>query len=499
MALDGSTNEEVREQSIRRLEADRHAQDKLDYLFTVDIFNEGVDIPQCNQVVMLRPTQSAIVFVQQLGRGLRQVDGKAKYLTVVDFIGNYSNNYLVPVALFGDRSYDKDRLRRLLVAGNEELPGTSTIDFDPIARERIFESINSAKTQLLKDLRGDFEALRTRLGRVPMMEDFVAHDLRDPVAFANYRSRSFHAFSRDLAPDDVPAISAAASALLETYSHDACNGKSLEEPLLLQQLLDSSSVSAADLGRAYARSTGCDVPAGRWESAARSLNLRFVREPGTKPLVTAGQRLGLTLVEVRDGVFHRLPDLERLLQETGFEPYLRDLAGYARSKFLAGFDPHTFVSGFVRNRKYRRSDVFRILGATENPVAQNVGGYLIARDKSYCPLFVTYKKQANISSTTQYEDAFIDRTTMQYFTKSNRTLQSPDVQFFKTATPQQRILLFVQKSNDEGIEFYYLGDVRPDPETFHQQRMAGGDVPVVAMMLSLDHPVDGALFDYLTS
>ena len=64
-------------------------------------------------------------------------------------------------------------------------------------------------------------------------------------------------------------------------------------------------------------------------------------------------------------------------------------------------------------------------------------------------------------------------------------------------TPQQRILLFVQKSIDEGIEFYYLGDVRPVPETFSPQLI--GDKPVVAMELRLDHPVDEALFDYLTS
>ena len=51
-------------------------EDKLDYIFTVDIFNEGVDIPEINQVIMLRPTESPIVFVQQLGRGLRKADDK---------------------------------------------------------------------------------------------------------------------------------------------------------------------------------------------------------------------------------------------------------------------------------------------------------------------------------------------------------------------------------------------------------------------------------------
>ena len=56
-------------------EANVHKQ-PLDYIFSVEILNEGVDIVEVNQVIMLRPTQSPIVFIQQLGRGLRKADGK---------------------------------------------------------------------------------------------------------------------------------------------------------------------------------------------------------------------------------------------------------------------------------------------------------------------------------------------------------------------------------------------------------------------------------------
>ena len=62
---------------------------------------------------MLRQTQSAIVFVQQLGRGLRLADGK-DYLVVIDFIGNYANNFLIPIALFGDESLNRESLRKRL-------------------------------------------------------------------------------------------------------------------------------------------------------------------------------------------------------------------------------------------------------------------------------------------------------------------------------------------------------------------------------------------------
>ncbi|MDE5000768.1 helicase-related protein, partial [Francisella tularensis] len=82
----------------------------LEIIVTVDIFNEGVDIPCIYQIILLRPTQSAIVYIQQLGRGLSKYKDK-KFVVILDFIANYTNNYLIAVALSGDNSYDKDELK----------------------------------------------------------------------------------------------------------------------------------------------------------------------------------------------------------------------------------------------------------------------------------------------------------------------------------------------------------------------------------------------------
>ena len=106
IALSGEDSQEKREDAIDCLVSDTRS-DYLQYILTVDIFNEGVDIPEINQVVLLRPTQSPIVFVQQLGRGLRKSKGK-EYVVILDFIGNYKNNFMIPIALSGDRSYNKD-------------------------------------------------------------------------------------------------------------------------------------------------------------------------------------------------------------------------------------------------------------------------------------------------------------------------------------------------------------------------------------------------------
>jgi len=507
-ALDGESSEDLREDCIRRLEADVDDPRRLEYLFSVDIFNEGVDIPLCNQVIFLRPTKSSIVFVQQLGRGLRRVEGRTKYLTVIDFIGNYQNNFLIPVALFGDRSYDKDRLRRLVFGGNEGLPGTSTVNFDRIALDRIFESINVARTTLARDLRADFEALRVRLGRVPLMCDFVEHDLRDPIAFAEAGANgsdhrgSFYAFARRQAPAQVPLLSRAAGKVLAAYTTDALNGKSIEEVLLLGRLLDGNQAGRDVLDEEQRALTGGALDPVHWVSVARSLDLRFSREKDGGRLVTIGEHLGVSLVETDGDTFRAGRDLLRFLEEPGLRVYLEDLCAYARGKFFQDFRPEAYVRGFVRYRKYGRSDVFRILGADENPVAQNVGGYMVDSARRWCPVFVTYHKKADIAATTQYEDEFESPRVLRYFSKNRRTLKSPDVVFFRTAGTAQRIPIFVQKSNDEGIEFYYLGDGHPDPDSFEQLTLKdgkGASIPVVRMAIELDRPVEESIYEYIVN
>lgn len=135
--LSGEDSQEQREQAIEKLK-----NGELTYLVTVDIFNEGIDIPFINQVIMMRKTESVIVFVQQLGRGLRKAQGK-EYLTVIDFIGNYKNNYLIPVALTGDQSRTREGIREHVETG--QIEGLSTINFELVAKKRILKQLRGKK------------------------------------------------------------------------------------------------------------------------------------------------------------------------------------------------------------------------------------------------------------------------------------------------------------------------------------------------------------------
>ena len=160
----------------------------------MDIFNEGVDIPSVNQVVMLRPTQSAIIFVQQLGRGLRKLEDK-EYVVVIDFIGNYKKSFLIPIALSGDKTYNKDNVRKYVSEGSRVIPGCSTIDFDEVAKERIYASIDEARFNDIELIKTSYKNLKSRLGRIPSLMDFDRSGSIDPVRiFDNKTIGSYYTF-----------------------------------------------------------------------------------------------------------------------------------------------------------------------------------------------------------------------------------------------------------------------------------------------------------------
>ena len=193
-ALTGDHSEADREYAIQMLETDE-PDNYLDYIITVDIFNEGVDIPSVNQVVMLRPTQSAIIFVQQLGRGLRKLADK-EYVVVIDFIGNYKKSFLIPIALSGDKTYNKDNVRRYISEGSRVIPGCSTIDFDEIAKERIYKSIDDARFNDIELIKTSYKNLKARLGRIPTLMDFDRTDSIDPLRiFDNKNIGCYYTFS----------------------------------------------------------------------------------------------------------------------------------------------------------------------------------------------------------------------------------------------------------------------------------------------------------------
>ena len=121
---------------------------EVEVLFTVDVFNEGVDIPEVETVLMLRPTDSPVVFLQQLGRGLRRTAGKAA-LQVIDFVGNHHSFLTKPRTLLslGGRTPQNREVLEALQSGDFELPPGCSVDFDLEAIEILSRLSSPSRSQ----------------------------------------------------------------------------------------------------------------------------------------------------------------------------------------------------------------------------------------------------------------------------------------------------------------------------------------------------------------
>jgi superfamily II DNA or RNA helicase len=479
-ALLAENNISEREEAILKLESE-DLNNKLDYIFTVDVFNEGVDIPKVNQVVMLRPTQSAIIFVQQLGRGLRKSENK-EYLTVLDFIGNFNNNYILPMALFGDTSYNKDKLRKLMVSGNTLIPGESTINFDKISKERIFQSIDSAKVQLKKDLISDFNSLKAKIGKIPMMIDFIEHGSRDPYLYVE-KFKSFLNFVQSVESSLIGALNLNEIKLLELFSSEVNNAKRIEESYIVKYLIFNNKITFEELQNNIKKEFGYDISYETFQSCIRNINFQFVKK-SQQVVVEFNNELSFT------------KEFNLALKNPTFKEFLMDNLNYSIHAYKRDFDIDKFNNGFVYNLKYSRKDVCRILNWAENEES-TIYGY---RTKfNTCPLFVTYKKKNTITDTTKYEDKFLNNSEFQWLSRSKKTKESSDLQPIIHHDNKIRLLLFVQKSNDEGSDFYYIGDVIPREDKIVEGYMdEKKKIPIVSFIMNINQPVEDGIYNYLT-
>jgi superfamily II DNA or RNA helicase len=497
--LTGENTEEERSNAIEQLESD-NKEEKIQYIFSVDIFNEGVDIPRVNQIIMLRPTQSAIIFVQQLGRGLRKTDGK-EYLTVIDFIGNYNNNFLVPIALYGDSSYNKDTIRKLMTSGSDLIPGQSTINFDRITKERIYAAIDTANLSKKKDLVKDYELLKYKLGRIPTMVDFLEHGSRDPELFVDY-NKSYYNFIKGIDKSVTYTLTSRHSKVLELFSNEINNAIRVEESLILIHLIEQGTLKIERLKQIILNRFGYIVTDETIASAINNLNFNFVTENYNKELLPVSEIHKLTVIDkIEDELFLNKRFIE-LLSHVNFKNHLIDNTNYSISKFERLFDFKKYIEGFVLYNKYSRKDVFRILNWDKNPLAQNVGGYMFNPERTNCAIFVNYHKEDGISSTTKYEEGFLNKLEFEWMSKSKTSLKTPAIISMKNGGNELRLPLFIKKSNDEGVAFYYMGDVKPIQESFKQANIkddANNDVSVVKVKFRLNTPVDDALYNYITN
>jgi superfamily II DNA or RNA helicase/HKD family nuclease/SOS-response transcriptional repressor LexA len=477
IALTGDNSEDERTNAIEQLESDDIAI-KLDYIFTIDIFNEGIDIPKINQVIMIRPTQSAIIFIQQLGRGLRKTDNKY-YLTIIDFIGNYKNNYLIPIALYGDTSFNKDKIRKLISESSSMIPGESTINFDEITKERIYASIDSAKMQLLTDLKIDYNNLKSRIGCTPMMMDFVKNKARDPFSFIEY-SKSYFNFISKVDKTFDKSLDKKRSELLELFSKEINNAKRIEESIILKELLNNNELSISKLNELIFDKYQYKPSEETIKSCISNINFSFIRKEEK-----------IIFKEKNTLRFH--DEFIKLLANDTFKEFLLDSVNYSIYTFNNNFDKNCYKDGLLLFNKYSRKDVCRLLN-WENDISSTVYGYRTRNEVTPC--FVTYHKSDDIEDTIKYNDYFVTPSVFAWESRSNRKLSSQEI---KNVINSKRILLFVKKEDAEGTDFYFMGDASIIKDSIQQAEMPDSGKPVVHFKFQLEQPVKDDLYNYITA
>lgn len=489
--LTGENSDTERERVIQELESD---ENPLQYIISVDIFNEGVDIPSVNQVVMLRPTQSAIIFVQQLGRGLRKFKGKS-YVSVIDFIGNYENNFFIPIALYGDNSYNKDNLRKVMSTGSSGLSGTSTVQITEIARQKIYQAINETNFTQLKLLKEEYNKLKMRLARIPTMMDFVNNGFIDPHLFIDYAG-SYYEFLKkmdkeytDLAPNHRTS--------LQFISLEFSHGFRMHELLLLKLLIENNTVTLEQFSNELSQRKVTFK--GSVKQILKVLSKEYYRQEDQKKY----GEISYVFYDETTKTFSKTENFTNMLQNSLYKVHLLDLLEYGINKATIKDNEVYGNDGLVYYRKYSRKDVFKIMNFDKDQNPQNVGGYIIQEvdGRKKCPVFVTYEKAEDISSSTKYKDYFINNTRFNWMSKNKRYLNSPDVEaILNQENNNIQIELFIKKDDNEGTDFYYIGKMKTDYESKEQTQIPnekGQMLPVVNLQFDIEPSVPQNLYSYL--
>ncbi len=493
VALCGDDSQVIRENAVARLVA-ASGDDSLDYIFTVDIFNEGVDIPEVNQVIMLRPTESPIIFVQQLGRGLRKAEGK-EYVIVLDFIANYDNNYMIPIALSGDRTGNKDNIRRSLMEGNNVICGASTIYFDEISKKRIYASIDAAKLNRIQVLKQEYQNLKYKLGRIPSMNDFDEYGELDPLRIID-ACGSYHEFLCRYEPDYEGSLDSVQTEMLEFVSRKFASGKRVHELALLNLILNDSEELMRDWELVMSSRYGFDIDEIVRTNVINVLTNEFFGIGAARE--TFKNSVFLSMDD--SGVYRASKTFAKALENDAFRSMIHELVSFGLGRYNRDYSLHEPDTSFVLGKKYTYEDVCRLLNWKQNQVATNIGGYKYDELTHTYPVFINYHKSDSISDTTKYEDRFESTSNLIAISKSKRTTQSPDVQMALNSVERGvRMELFVRKNKDdkESKEFYYLGPIIPTGYA-RQFNMPNTDTTAVEIGYHLQKPVEANLYEYLT-
>ena len=494
IALNGSASEEERMNAFERLAMDEadatEGMQPLDYIFSVEILNEGVDIVEVNQVIMLRPTESPIVFIQQLGRGLRKAEGK-EYVVILDFIGNYNNNFMIPVALSGDRTYNQDVIRKYVISGNSVIPGSSTVHFDEISREKIFASIDKIKG-MKSIIRSSYQNLKNRLGRVPYLMDFYENGEVDPLVII----REYKTYQAFLESEEkelyIGRLSEKEQLILEYLSKTVLSGARPYELEILKRFMKQKVISIDAFEK-----KGYLVDLNSLENAVDVLQGHFVSKDDEYQKYSKIDILD----KHEEKMLYRMQGYAKSLENREFYRQIDDIVEVGLRRYHEKYDVgRTEEYPFVLYEKYSRRDVSLLMNCGKDLSSTMYGMKRIGDDVF---IFVTYHKVGSADEDKNYADgkpdyadSFEDNVTFRWDSQIGRGVNSSYMTDVCTA-PKKHLLV---KKSDAEANFYYMGlfdilEVKADTKKDNN----GKDRDIAKVKMRMRHAVRDDLLRYLQS
>lgn len=476
--LTGEDSDSKREKTISDLE-----EGKIEYIITVDIFNEGVDIPCINQVILLRPTESSIVYIQQLGRGLRKYDGK-EYVVILDFIGNYEKNFLIPVAVSQDNSYDKEYMKRFIMNGTDMIPGQSSIIFEEIVKERIFENINKNNFSTKKNIERDFNLLEKQLGRIPMLYDFFQRNMIDPSVILKYK-KTYDEILRIMRPKiNFGKISSTENNYLRYISSFLTPAKRVHEMVILSLILKNKKIEIEEIEKELKDRYNLIEQRENIENGLKHLAKEiFISLSTAKEFYP--------LIEKYGDYYICCKDFEKSYRENSyFKGLVDDLIKYNLAYVEKNYKQET-KEGILKYKGYTKQEAFWYLNLDFNNGYQ-VSGYTVFEKERKVILFITLD---DTGISADYDNIFYDNRRVTWFSKAQRYLEKNGKITIEGKIAENYYTLEVFIKKKLGENFYYLGQV--ERVVNPKEIINSYGKSVVEYELVLRNEIEEKLFKYL--
>jgi superfamily II DNA or RNA helicase/HKD family nuclease len=468
VAVSAESSREEREAALRELKARR-----LQVVFSVDLFNEGVDVPEVDTLLMLRPTDSPTLFLQQLGRGLRRHHGKA-LCTVLDFVGRHRSEFSFDRRLRALLGGTRKQLIEQVTQGFPFLPSGCHMALEGVARERVLASLKDAVPRGLTRMADQVRVMRAE-GLPVTLASFLDHTgLELDDVYANARGWTD---VREAAGEPLAARCAD-----EAELRRACG-----------RLLHVDDGSRIDRYLRWLSLEAPPAPAAMTKGDARALRMLLAALSSAKPLAhvqTGSLEAGAHWLWRHPNVLGELREVLTVLRSRidhlGFplterpDVPLRVHARYSRPEIQAAF-------GDVKGGDAKGADATTLdpEHATLGVPVWREGVKWIPRERCDVFLVTLTKTEKRFSPTTRYRDYAISRELMHWESQSGTTAASPTGQRYQYhARDGSAVMLFVRQSPDDRA-FHFVG---PATYVSHQS-----ETPM-QVTWRLTHPLPGDLF-----